>query len=124
MSKERGKVALAVRLVFLTVVAAMIGAIVWLRAPTPPIAERDGDPRWRNKYGPHDDIATPGILSAEKAREIAVAEVKNREGWLGTAGVVSQEGLHYYVTVRGEFKRAVTIDGRTRKVEEYRDLEP
>jgi hypothetical protein len=90
---------------------------------TPPTGvEPDGGPRWRNQYDPHDGIATPGILSKEKAREIAIAEVNKREGWLGTADYVIQEGFTYYVTVRGKAKRVVAIDGATRKIEQYTDL--
>jgi hypothetical protein len=114
---------LAVRLALLTVLAAMIGAVVWLNMPTAPIVEPPGDPRWRNEYDPQEGVPTRGILSAEKARTIAIEEVKKREGWLGTADSVSQEGFTHYVTVRGKARRVVAIDGPTRTVKEYRNLD-
>jgi hypothetical protein len=88
-----------------------------------PIVRDPGDPRWQNEYDPHDGIATPGLLSAEKARTIAIEEVKRREGWVGTAGNVSQEGFTYYVTVRGKAARVVAIDSSTRTAKEYRKLD-
>ena len=88
-----------------------------------PIVRDPGDPRWQNEYESQEGVPTRGILSAEKAGAIAIEEVKRREGWVGTAGDVSQEGFTHYVTVRGKAVRVVAIDGPRRTVKEYRKLD-
>jgi hypothetical protein len=68
------------------------------------------------------------LIETEEAQRLAIAEVKAREGWVGTADLPSQEGVLFFVAVRrkpGETSdwRYITISGvRDSAVVAYYDL--
>jgi len=100
--------------------AVVEGVSLWVRAVSAPKVEGENavntDPMmsWAN---------VPKITEA-KAREIAIKEVKQREGWSGKATHTDREGLHWYVIVVHEPAsndyRILDVDGTNGKVDDYR----
>jgi len=114
-SNQRGKSGLTLRIVFLIVIAALIGANFWLRTPHAPI---NGVPRGER-------ITKP--LPIEQLKKMAIAEVTKRNGWSGQAELREQEGNWYYFVVKCESKRRTTyvrveLDCFTGRVWDYRVL--
>jgi hypothetical protein len=111
------------QLAFVIVAALIGGFVLWLRVSKPSyVADPSGLPFERGSP----------LLPSSKAAQIAIDEVKKREGWTGEAEP-DLEGDTWYVTVRrkrgeragakGERAGAkyVTVS-RTGHVGEYRDL--
>jgi hypothetical protein len=124
-----GRTAVEVAL-FLLVALIMFAGLVegvanWLRAGSAPMVEGanavNTDPllTWENM---------PKVLE-RKARQIAIKEVNQREGWVGTVTQAERGEFHWCVTVGREPNvsrdyRIVAIDADTGKVADYERSKP
>jgi hypothetical protein len=123
--RKRSKIRVAVLLLAsLSAFAALVeGMAIWLRAGTAPEAYGanavNTDPRmtWENLF------PQPKVPRA-KAGEIAIAEVKRREGWAGQVDAPTWEGSYWFVVVRrkpGAAKdwRYLTVHNNTGQIISY-----
>jgi hypothetical protein len=76
------------------------------------------------KLDPRHALVAVRLISLDKAAQIAIAEVKRREGWAGKSDEPSREDTFFYVAVRRKLGptsdwRYLTIEGETGKVLYY-----
>jgi hypothetical protein len=110
--------------ILVVVLVLSIAFAVWLRVCSYPqvvtlVTLKRSEPRFPTPS------RLPPQIPMDKVADIAVEEVKKREGWTGNANTPDREGFTWYVHVSEPGKsgrqRTVAIESTTGEVLEYRD---